>query len=206
MGAPCPLLSFKEFEPAVEEAKRHLDIGREHIQRGALVQARSAFRRAAQAVPDKMLVDQDGSALQRYAAIERSSLLNEALCCQRLAEAAEGKTATGHWEDALRACSTLLDRHEKIEAQETSKKVAESAKAVARSLLQKASANDLEQFVAKAHFRRALAYDNLHYLADAIADLEVTLKLLPGDAEVLKRLDLVRRRQQKAELRPAKMF
>merc|ERR1712151_1327834 len=100
-----------ELGLALEEAAKHLDAGRSDVKRQAFGQARQAFRRALAAVPDKLLLRQPSEAIARFAAVERASLLNQALCSLRLGEAATGKQQRELWEEVIRVCDFLLNRH-----------------------------------------------------------------------------------------------
>ena len=108
---PGKLRTFKELRPALEEAERHLAVGRGDLERQAHGQARQAFRRALAAVPEKLLLGEPPEDIARFAAAERAALLNQALCSQRLGQAAEEGQGEAHWQDAARVCSLLLERH-----------------------------------------------------------------------------------------------
>lgn len=212
---PGTLHTFKDLFKALEEAERHMELGRADLRRSACGQARQAFRRALDAVPAKLLLGHGELAaapeVARFASLERSSLLNQALCSQRLAEAAseEATQAAPHWEDAVRVSSLLLERHLAATDDAASYDAAEGTETMAAlaAAVRSASASaGTATWAAKAYFRRGLARAQLHYLTDAVADLEAAHRIAPTDAEVAARLSALRRRQQQVELEPSKMF
>ncbi|CAE8670035.1 unnamed protein product [Polarella glacialis] len=86
---PATLQCFTELVPAMQEAEKHMEVGRSELRREAFAQARQAFRRALAAVPEKLLLGQPVAEAVRFAALERASLLNQMLCSQRLGQTAE---------------------------------------------------------------------------------------------------------------------
>mmetsp|Transcript_93039 Transcript_93039/g.282333 ORF Transcript_93039/g.282333 Transcript_93039/m.282333 type:complete len:249 (+) Transcript_93039:32-778(+) len=188
-----------------------MELGRADLGRGAFAQARQAFRRAVAAVPEKLLLGQALEDLARFAALERASLLNQALCAQKLAESAEMPAAQTHWEEVVRVCSLLLRRHlgegvaeaereaPELEAPENTSMLAAALRAVSRTV-------GFERWAAKAHFRRGLARERLSYISDAVADFAAAQHFEPADAAISSRLDALRQRQSQVELRPARMF
>ncbi|CAK0833382.1 unnamed protein product [Prorocentrum cordatum] len=163
---PGTVRGCTELAPALEEAERHLGTGREDIKRSAFAQARQAFRRARVAIPDKMLVGQPAVDVARFARVERSSLLNQALCSQKLAEGAEELAERqGHWADVVRVCSTLLRRHSQgAEAAEAEhRQEAGGDLAAVAAAIRAASADSVNDWAAKAYFRRGLAREGLGF-------------------------------------------
>lgn len=226
---PGVLKSFKELSPALAEAHRHLDIGRADLRRGAYAQARQAFRRAIDAVPEKLLLGQPVTLLSEYAAMERASLLNQALCSLRLAEAADlDDKKQALFEEAKRASTCIIQRHCPELKDGDDVDVATTIAALERSTCGKempmlavspantseiltalravSAAADPSVWVSKAFFRRGLAQSHLNSLTDAMSDLTVAHKLAPRDKDVSTHLERVKRLQRKTELHPAKMF
>ncbi|CAE8687321.1 unnamed protein product, partial [Polarella glacialis] len=176
---PATLQCFTELVPAMQEAEKHMEVGRSELRREAFAQARQAFRRALAAVPEKLLLGQPVAEAVRFAALERASLLNQMLCSQRLGQTAEEeKLQKEHWQDVLKAAA--------IRAASTSETAS--------------------PWLAKAHFRRGLAREQLGYLTDAVADFAAALRIEPGDSAVAKRLEALRQRQQRVDLKPTQMF
>eukprot|EP00929_Paragymnodinium_shiwhaense_P093084 TRINITY_DN53138_c0_g2_i1.p1 TRINITY_DN53138_c0_g2~~TRINITY_DN53138_c0_g2_i1.p1 ORF type:complete len:444 (-),score=145.36 TRINITY_DN53138_c0_g2_i1:133-1464(-) len=219
---PTEVKFFKDVSAALGEAQRHLMVGREELTHGRYGQARQAFRRARTACPEKRLLEQERALLERYVAMDRACLLNEALCAQRLAEHAsmeeEPRRAAGYWDEVVRVCSLLVDRHLIVsdggaaamscslsgaggEGDAAPGNMVELAAAI-RSL----SSASAAQWASKAFFRRAAARAQLQSLSDAIADLQASERLKPGDTEVRKLLEALQKRQQKVELKPQRMF
>eukprot|EP00811_Abedinium_folium_P014498 NODE_2349_length_2230_cov_4.407513.p1 GENE.NODE_2349_length_2230_cov_4.407513~~NODE_2349_length_2230_cov_4.407513.p1 ORF type:complete len:520 (-),score=156.74 NODE_2349_length_2230_cov_4.407513:153-1712(-) len=208
---PCTPQAFKTLIPALEETERHMDMGRAALKREAYGQARQAFRRAMNCTPEKLLLGQPVSNVARFAAIERASLLNQALCSQKLAERAheEESRQTAHWKDVIQVCTLLLERHTGapegaiVEVPENITAIKVAFRAIAAS---DAVETGPPQWLAKTYFRRAVARDNLSYLTDALADLVEAQRVAPADAEISKRLVATRRRQREVELQPSRMF
>lgn len=76
--APNTVSFLETFEAAAEEAQRHLELGRQRLRAGAYGQGRQAFGRARAALPEKLLLRRPLVDIQRFADLERASLLNQA--------------------------------------------------------------------------------------------------------------------------------
>ncbi|CAE7598224.1 FKBP62 [Symbiodinium natans] len=102
---PCTVKFLNRAADALEEADKHMEVGRADIKRQAFAQGRQAFRRAVAAVPDKLLLRQSDELIARFAKMERASLLNQAHCCLKLGESVpESKAeAQDHFREALQA-------------------------------------------------------------------------------------------------------
>ncbi|CAJ1388807.1 unnamed protein product [Effrenium voratum] len=200
--APGTVRFFGDLTAALQEAEKHMEVGRGDVKRQAFAQARQAFRRAMAAVPEKLLLGRSQEEISSFAALERAALLNQALCCLRLGEATEKAEALSHLRDALHACDSLFQRHG------VGDEVAESlgARPELLAALREASLAEGGTWMAKAHFRRGMAKEKLQYLADALVDYQAALKLEPGDGMVQRHLASLKARQQKAELKPERMF
>ncbi|CAJ1368140.1 unnamed protein product [Effrenium voratum] len=200
--APGTVRFFGDLTAALQEAEKHMEVGRGDVKRQAFAQARQAFRRAMAAVPEKLLLGRSQEEISSFATLERAALLNQALCCLRLGEATEKAESLSHLRDALHACDSLFQRHG------VGDEVAESlgARPELLAALREASLAEGGTWMAKAHFRRGMAKEKLQYLADALVDYQAALKLEPGDGMVQRHLASLKARQQKAELKPERMF
>lgn len=195
----------KDFAAAAAEGERQLELGRGDVQRGAYAQGRQAFRRASAAVPDKLLLGRPMGDIERFATMERASLLNQALCSLRLGEAALEERAPEHFLEALAVSTRLIERYfcdEEALAATDPPANTSALPAVLRAAGRAAGC----AWAAKAFFRRAVAREQLGYLTDALADLARARTLAPGDGEVVRRLEALRRRQRGTQLAPAAMF
>mmetsp|Transcript_150382 Transcript_150382/g.481277 ORF Transcript_150382/g.481277 Transcript_150382/m.481277 type:complete len:332 (+) Transcript_150382:2678-3673(+) len=216
---PGTVQFFKDFGLAIEEAERQLEVGRGDVQRKAFGQARQAFRRALNAVPDKLLLRRPVEDVARFADMERSALLNQALCSLRLGEEAQAQEqqhgGAEHWQDVVRVCTLLLERH--LGARSAASPSEEGVgpwqqqtptdTSMISACLQAASgAAGPATWAAKAFFRRATAREHLGYVSDAVGDLSAARRLAPGDAGVAEKLEALRRRQRQSELKPSAMF
>eukprot|EP00927_Polykrikos_kofoidii_P054281 TRINITY_DN48719_c0_g1_i1.p1 TRINITY_DN48719_c0_g1~~TRINITY_DN48719_c0_g1_i1.p1 ORF type:complete len:1480 (-),score=308.56 TRINITY_DN48719_c0_g1_i1:102-4541(-) len=223
----------RDAASALEESERHMETGRSALQRQAFVQARQAFRRARDSVPEKLLLGQPEQVLRAYAKMDRSSLLNQALCAQKLAEAprddAEPNQSAKQWEDVVRVCSLLLDRHlgapvlqcgqqeakqgphaaDKVldELAEPPREIkADSFPTLAAAWRSISATDGQAQWVTKAYFRRASARRYLNDITDAVDDLIAAQRFAPNDPQVEKLLSELQTRQKKVDLKPEKMF
>lgn len=205
--APGTVRFLSRVADALDEAEKHMEVGRADIKRQAFAQARQAFRRAVAAVPDKLLLKQSDAIITRFAKMERASLLNQAHCCLKLGDSVPDVKSEqqAHFREALQACRSLFDRHGPRDVQAEDGCLPESMVQVADAIC-KASQLEEVPWMAKAHFRRGLAKEKLRYLTDAVADYEAALALEPTDSVISKQLQLVKARKQKAELKPTQMF
>ncbi|CAE8632725.1 unnamed protein product [Polarella glacialis] len=204
---PATLQCFTELVPAMQEAEKHMEVGRSELRREAFAQARQAFRRALAAVPEKLLLGQPVAEAVRFAALERASLLNQMLCSQRLGQTAEEeKLQKEHWQDVLKVCDLLFRRHDKGAQSSAPDAPPENMPALAAAIRAASTSETASPWLAKAHFRRGLAREQLGYLTDAVADFAAALRIEPGDSAVAKRLEALRQRQQRVDLKPTQMF
>lgn len=151
----------------------------------------------------------------RLAVLERQSYLNQALSSQRLGETAPAEQQAEHWRDVLRACDTLLARHladgklQQLGAVPVSV-IQDSSdftpSPVLRVQLAAAASAEDPRWLAKTLFRRATAREKLGYISDACIDLEAALRKVPGDTDVVRRLQILQQHAQRVKLHPARMF
>eukprot|EP00928_Gymnodinium_smaydae_P074931 TRINITY_DN57948_c0_g1_i1.p1 TRINITY_DN57948_c0_g1~~TRINITY_DN57948_c0_g1_i1.p1 ORF type:complete len:431 (+),score=64.70 TRINITY_DN57948_c0_g1_i1:27-1319(+) len=210
---------LKEAGAALQEAERHLELGRASVKRQAFGQARQAFRRAVDSVPEKLLLGSSSEMISKFAALERSCLLNQALCSQKLASEDEDHT-TKHWEDVVRVCTRLLERHLDAASKPEGKSVQShpvgdedsntasptSMPELAAAIRAASSKESPAAWAVKALYRRATAREHLSSISDAVLDLVAAQKYAPEDVDVARLLTTLRERQRRIDLKPAKMY
>ncbi|CAL1149721.1 unnamed protein product, partial [Cladocopium goreaui] len=203
--APGTVKFSQRLEDAIAEAERHMEVGRSDLQRGAFAQGRQAFRRSRAALPEKLLLKRSEEEIARFAALERASLLNQALCCLKLGDSVDPKEGLQHFRSAEAAADELLQRHGNALLEEPLLFSAPQSIPELQTMLRRVSGAN-ETWQAKAYFRRGSARERLQYMAAALEDYEAALQIEPGDKIITKQLHALRNRQRKTELKPEKMF